>query len=615
MQRHRLFSIALLGWVGVCVLLAAPVPGQEQPGARPLPAAWGATGTEAPAAPVGAVPAVIASSRNTPPLLPRDAHLPPPDDGLKPVVPPPPPPDLLPPVPPPAPPPVPPPAPMPAPVPPIPVQPVTHLTPAEGAAADNAGAVKVVSAAMMRDPLPPAGQGSALQLETSGPSTAAPGEELTFHLVARNVGAQVLAGVRVELPLPASVRLASSEPTCERQDDRLIWRLGNLDGGAERRFRLVLTTAQAGELQLRPVALFAPALGLRCNVVRPPFAVTVNGPESVGIGDKVTIQIVISNNSPEPISKIVLRCELGDGLTHPQGTLIEAELPEDLAPGQERPIQLEAQASKLGRCPVVLTATADRGRTARAATAVVVKESVLAVRQEGPRQASLGQEVTLRLEVANPGREGAAVRATAWLPDGFEFVSASDGGGYTPPARAIAWALTAPASGNLTVSYKVRARQPGDWALHAAARGEGINEGRTVSAVHVEAVTTLAVELIAHDDPLAYGTEGTYDVRVYNAGATAAQAVALTVDLPDHLLLSHAEGPTRWRAEGQRVRFEPLAGMRPRVDAIYRLRVRGIRGGEGRFRAEVRAAGVTAPVQQELTSHVRGGPPTPTSVR
>ncbi|MFO0926469.1 MAG: hypothetical protein U0736_05440 [Gemmataceae bacterium] len=603
MLRHRLSRIMLLGGVGVLALLAAPVPGQEQPAARSLPAAWGTTGNETPPAPVSGPPAVIATSRDTPPTLPRDARLPLPDDGLKPVTPPPPPPDLLPPV-------APKPAPAPSPVPPV--QQATHVAPADGPAGGEAtGVVKVVSAAMTRDPLPATGQGCGLQVEATGPTTAAPGEELTYQLVARNAGGQALAGVRVELPLPGSVRPVSAVPAYERQDDRLVWRVGNLDVAAERRFKVVLAAVQPGELAIRPVATFAAAAGVRCNVVRPPFAAALTGPESVALGEKANFQIVIMNNSPEPSGKVVLRCELGDGLTHPQGGLIEAELPEELAPGQERSIQLEAQASKLGRCPVVLTASASHGRTARATLNVTVRESVLTVRQDGPRKAALGQEIALRMEVTNPGREGAAVRATAWLPDGFEFVSASDGGGYTPAARAVAWALTAPATGNLTVTYKVRAKQPGDWALHAAARGEGVNEGRTVHAIHVDAVTTLAVELIAHDDPLAYGTEGMVDVRVYNAGVTAAEAVAVNVDLPDNLLLTGAEGPTRWRAEGQRVRFEPLAGMRPRVDAIYRLRVRGVRGGEGRFRAEARAAGSTAPVQQELTSHVRGGPPAP----
>ena len=76
--------------------------------------------------------------------------------------------------------------------------------------------------------------------------------------------------------------------------------------------------------------------------------------------------------------------------------------------------------------------------------------------------------------------------------------------------------------------------------------------------------------------------------------------------LPDNHTPVHGEGPAAWQVRGQQVYFEPLAELRGRAEAVYRVRVRGAKPGQGRFRVEAHAAGLARPMQQELTSHVRG---------
>lgn len=574
MRRGRLSRWTLLAGWGLLAVCGTPGPGQE------------------PSAPLTeGAPAVIATSRSAPPTPPPgDLRLPPPDDGL-----------------------LPPPAPTPPPVPPGTADEVLrradHLAPPK---AEKETPI-APTAAVLPEPSPsPAARGSTLTLDVLGPDTAAPGQELAFQIVVGNPGPWVLAGVRVELPVAAGIRLLGAEPEGERRDDRVVWQLGNLEEGTERRLALRLLPGQAGELHLRPVATFAAALGLRCRIQRPPFTVTLAAPETAAIGDKVALQIAIINNGSAPIRRIGLRCELPDGLAHPQGALIEAELPEELAPGQTRTIPLEAQAQRAGRFPVRLTATGEGQREARAEASVAVSEAVLVLSLDGPRQGALGQELTYRLEMTSPGSGGQAVRLTQWVPDGLEFAGASDGGTYSAADRAISWIVASPRQGQPRgVSYRVRVRKGGDWALHAAARGDRLADARLTRALHVEVQPALLLEVAAPDEPLPVGGEGTYAVRLYNQGQAAARDVALTVSLPEQVQLLAADGPMRWQAQGGKVRFEPLPGLRPRVDAVYRLRVRGLRGGEGRFRAEVESAGAGPPVRQELTSHVRAAPAAP----
>src|SRR5262249_24910168 len=88
------------------------------------------------------------------------------------------------------------------------------------------------------------------------------------------------------------------------------------------------------------------------------------------------------NNSTQVIRKVTLRCELSDGLVHPQGQVIEADLG-DLTPGQARTDSLDTLvANKPGRLQAQLTATADNGQATQAVAVLTVSEAALAMTQE-----------------------------------------------------------------------------------------------------------------------------------------------------------------------------------------------------------------------------------------
>ena len=52
--------------------------------------------------------------------------------------------------------------------------------------------------------------------------------------------------------------------------------------------------------------------------------------------------------------------------------------------------------------------------------------------------------------------------------------------------------------------------------------------------------------------------------------------------------------------------FEPLPKLAPRADAIYRVNVRGLAPGDVRFRARIKADGLTDPVLREESTKVYG---------
>src|SRR5262249_20620097 len=126
----------------------------------------------------------------------------------------------------------------------------------------------------------------------------------------------------------------------------------------------------------------------------------------------------------------------------------------------------------------------------------------------------------------------------------------------------------------------------------------------------------LLMELVDLDDPLEVGAETAYEIRVTNTGTKTETNLQLTCTVPDRMEFKGAKGAggLAFRVEGKDVVFEPLPKLAPRADAIYRVNVRGLAPGDLRFRARIKADGLSDPVLKEESTKVygdEGATPTP----
>src|SRR6185295_9443341 len=94
-----------------------------------------------------------------------------------------------------------------------------------------------------------------------------------------------------------------------------------------------------GELRTCATVTFSTSATLRTRVVQPKVNIVIRGPEHAAAGDTVPFQIQIANNGSVPLTGMMLRGKLSDGLQHPQGNHVEAELA-GLAPGESRSVTL-----------------------------------------------------------------------------------------------------------------------------------------------------------------------------------------------------------------------------------------------------------------------------------
>jgi uncharacterized repeat protein (TIGR01451 family) len=456
-----------------------------------------------------------------------------------------------------------------------------------------------------RPAAPVGAQTPTVYLEKIGPPTVAAGKSFAYEIVARNTGTVPVFNVLVEDEIPAGARFVSADPKPEAHGERLAWNLGSLDVGGERRIKVELQAVGEGELTAGATVTFSASSSLRTQIIRPKLALTVTGPEGIQVGDRAEFQIKVANVGTGPAMNVVLHDVLPPGLWHSQGRHIDAELG-TLAPGESKIVPLPTTAVKAGPQVNETQVTAEDGLKASARSHIVVTEAVLSLTTSGPKRRYLNREAQFTIELANSGSAAAAgVVVTDQLPEGLEFVAASEGGVHDPATRTVRWQIEAvPPAQKRTLWVKVLAKAPGDLVTRTTAQATRGRELRAEAAVRVEGMAALVCEVVDLENPIEVGAETTYEIRVFNQGTAPSTGIQVVANLPRGLTAKGATGPVPYHVQGQQVVFDPLPKLAPRADTVYRVRLAGLEAGDLRVKVQLTSDQVRVPVCQEEVTHV-----------
>lgn len=442
-------------------------------------------------------------------------------------------------------------------------------------------------------------------LEKVGPATISAGKQLTYEIVARNVASVPLSKVVVEDQIPAGLRFIGAEPSPEVRGEHLVWNLGNLDSGAESRIKVEIQATGDGELNSNATVTFSASAAMKLQITRPRLSLAMSGPEGVQVGDVAEFLVTVVNEGTGPACGVVLHASLPQGLWHVHGRYIDAEIG-NLAPGATKTIPLQLTAVKSGSQINEITVTADDGLKASAKATVLATEAVLTLRHAGPKRRFLNREAQFEIELANGGTAPAEnVRVMDVLPEGLEFIAASEGGIHDPATRTVSWKIDAlnPAH-KRSMSVKVVAKTPGELVNRAVAQANRVQEIKSEAAIRVEGMPALLLEVVDLENPIEVGAETTYEIRILNQGTAPATGILITADVPAGMTPKSASGPTQFRVQGQQVIFEPVVKLAPRADALYRVRVIGLQPGDLRFKVQMSSEQMHNPVIQEEWTHV-----------
>ncbi len=428
-----------------------------------------------------------------------------------------------------------------------------------------------------------------------------------FEIIVRNVGKIEANDVRVFDQIPTGTELLEASPQPSRDPSGAIqWDIGTLAPGQERRIKLKLKPTQPGEIGSVAHVSFGTRSSVRTLVTKPVLEITHSAPRKSLIGDRVPLDIVVTNTGNGPANKVIIQEDIPGQLEYTDGfRQIEFEVG-TLAPGQSRKLQLVLQAAKVGTLRNVIFANGEGGLRAQHAVDMEIVAPSLSASSDGPRRRFLRRQATHEFQVQNNGTAAATnVELMAKLPQGLKYVSSNNRGQFDPATNAVYWSLAELDAGvAATVSVVTVPVTTGDQTISFNAVADLKQKATADADLLVEHLDDVFFDIDDVVDHIEIGAETKYQLRVVNQGTKTATNVRLQLDLPNGLRPTKVDGGLQSQIQQQRVTFAPITSMNPGDEIKVEVTAIGVIAGEHKIVATMQTDGRETSISKEETTQV-----------
>lgn len=477
-----------------------------------------------------------------------------------------------------------------------------ETVPAETAPADVEGTGRP------GDPQLNGAQAPMLTIEKTAPPEIQIGKAAKFTIKVRNTGTAPAHGVEVHDTVPQGTQLVATTPEAQPgAQGSLVWDLNTLKPGDEQTLELELMPMSEGEIGSVATVHFRAEASVRTLATKPMLNMEVFSPSRVMKGETMTVKIKLSNPGTGAASGVMLSEIVPDGLKHEAGRELEFEVG-TLKPGETRELELQLTAAEAGTITNVVNARGEGNLEAEGRTDLEVVAPQLQVSLTGPKRRYLERHATHNISVTNPGTAAAKeIELAATLPKELKFVEANNGGQYDAATHSVFWSLEElPPQETGTVTLTTLPQQPGDAKLLITSTAQAGLKDQREETVAIEGLAAINFQLADLNDPVEAGGQTSYEIRVTNQGSKAASNVRIVALAPAEMKLVSAEGPVRYKIEGQRIVFDPLKQLGPKSDATFTLKVKALEPGDLRMQAQITTDEIREPITKEESTRVYG---------
>jgi hypothetical protein len=325
-----------------------------------------------------------------------------------------------------------------------------------------------------------------IQIKQKAPKRVEAGTIVPLEIQVTNVGPVPVQGVSVNYVLAADFDLVEALPPPRRNRETLSWNLDRLEPKVTAVLRLRLAVRSSSVkpvLQSTATVSFQTTLSNQHPVAvqRPELELIVTGPETGVVGERLPLQLAITNHGATNARRVTVGSLLPPGLYHPSGRDLENDLG-DLEPGQTRTISLVVSPVSAGDIRTRMRVEAQGTQPAECEVRVHVVEARLEMTVSGPRQSPLHGACQYEFTIRNNSpHEAGAVSLEVELSKGMVLRQAGSGGLYDNNARSVRWNFAGLGAGkSQTVILRCLAEecgsQPGKATLKA-----GLAEQRDLS--------------------------------------------------------------------------------------------------------------------------------------
>ncbi len=451
----------------------------------------------------------------------------------------------------------------------------------------------------------------AVSLEWAGPPVVKVNSPCVYTLTVKNVCAQSLQKVVVQVRPPKDVAVSKTEPAAKPNDGVYLWEFGSLDAKASKSIQVTLVPSGKGELNCQAWVTLTGTSAMKATVKEPKINVSIRAPEKVMVGDKIPVEYVVTNTGDFAASEVVLKLV---------NSATPTMAPRELKPGEAQKMTDEFVSNTGGTFTYEAVATGADGLKSSAKATVQVLAPKIDLAIAGPAERLIGKKATYTLTVRNCGdvpvsgvivRDAVPASFRVSLPTGSD-LSATGG-------DRLSWAV-----GDLAVGAVKKLEFEGictaaGTILHSAeAVGDRGAKAAAECTTKVEGIAALRMEMVDSVDPVEKGGETVYEIKVTNTGTKADTNVKIECELPKEFEFVSASGPTKGglslgikisdpKREAHRfVLFEPISELSPKMEATFKVKVKSVGTGDLRFKAVMTSQHLTTPVVKEESTRVYG---------
>jgi uncharacterized repeat protein (TIGR01451 family) len=450
------------------------------------------------------------------------------------------------------------------------------------------------------------GSDGTLSVNHSGPATATEGANVEYTITVTNSNNCPAVEAQVFAYLPRNARFVSASDGGSASGNTVRWSIAQFEAGESKTLRYTVQLTASGVYKL---CVWATSRLLQCietRIVTPKLACNWTGPSRARSNEVFEACLELSNTGDGEARGVAVRVRVDGGEFAEGGTTKTWNA--DVPAGQAVRNCWRFKSSRDGTLRVVAEIS---GTSVTCAKDVVVSTPDINVKKSGPPYATINSTFSYKIEVANTSSAvNTNVMLTDNLPDGMEFMEASDSGSYDAGSRSVRWSLgTMNAGASRTVTIRVKAVKehsaPG-WRNCATVQSAEAGPKEACANTVVEAVPAMHIDSFDTEDPVQLGDQTTYVVKVRNEGQKRATQVQLTFDCPEEsTYVSHTakRAGLNGRASGNTVTFDAVPVMEPGDSVVYEITVKAVRAGSAIGTATVRFAEFSKPFKvQEPTN-------------
>ena len=446
-------------------------------------------------------------------------------------------------------------------------------------------------------------QTSALLLEKQMPAQIRLNREFDYQLKVTNLTDQTLSDVAINEQTPDNFRIvsASGEGATTRpaqQGSGNVYHLGSLGPNEARTITVRGTATGAGNLSSCTTVSYSPSLCTAMAVINPQIRLSKTGPDRADICEEIVYTYRVTNDGTGTESNVVIEDQLPEGLMTIDGNRSLKIDVGELAAGDTREFQARLKAERTGQyaSQALVRTPVDQMQSESVSTTVVAPS--LALDLSGPQEEFLGKPVQYRLTVTNNGDAPArdATVQVQGVGDQVALAPADGNDAQLASGRMTGGSADGMSLGTIepgqsrTYTLTVNPQQQGDLNVRATANAVCVEQPAVATVqTAVRGIPALLLEVVDREDPVRVGLDTIYKIDVKNQGSALDRNIQLNATLPAEVEFITATGPTRVRADGNRLTFDPLPQLGPNEVATWEIQVKANNPAAVQFQVDMKS--------------------------